>query len=159
MLHNKFFWIVMAVMVIGGVGFFIAKKSQGKEQLVQDAISLLKQGDDRSRDCEAFDKLVELASESKAATLMIGEMYARGMCHPFDLDKSIDWFKKANLSNEEIGGALFNAAIWEIPPNDKVGPSREQLISLLAKSKELGFKPSKAELDRISPDYAAVFSN
>jgi len=157
MLHNKFFWIVVAVLVVGGVTLLIQKIGHNKNQLVEDAISLLKQGDDRSHDCEAFDKLVGFASNSKVATLMIGEMYARGMCHPFDLEKSLEWFKKANLSNAEIGSALFHAASWEIPANENVGPSKDQLIVLLAKSKEFGYMPSKVELDRFPTEYAAVF--
>jgi TPR repeat protein len=155
MLHSKGFWILVA-LAFGGFAFSVMRSGHNKDQQVEDAISLLKQGNDRSRDCEAFGKLVALAPESSQATLMIGEMYARGICHPFDLEKSLEWYRKGSLSNEQIGSALFRAAMWEVPPGEK-GLSQEQLTALLQKAKEFGHHPTKNDLDRLPSEYARIF--
>lgn len=159
MSFNKTYAIAAGLILVVGLGIWIfrSRNFADIDRNVTEAISILKQGDDRSRDCEVFDKLVTLSSQSKRATLMVAEMYARGMCKPFNLVLSIEIYRKSNISDDELGRALFQAAEWEIPPDGKTGPSKDQLLSLLNKVKELGYKPTQNELNRITPEYAAVF--
>ena len=98
---NRVFWLVLILFLITAVGLFIVlnrRKYDRDPRRLRRRYPVLKQGDDRSRDCEVFNRLSSLASDSKAATETIGEMYARAMCQPFDLEKSIQWFEKAGLS-------------------------------------------------------------
>jgi TPR repeat protein len=157
MSYSKIFLLAGIVVVIAVVSFLIFGRNNSTDKQVTDAISILKQGDDRTRDCEAFEKLVAFSPESKRATLMVAEMYARGMCQPFDLEKSIEWYRKANLSDGELGQAFFQAAHWEIPADGQAGPSQDQLMSLLKKAKELGYKPTQSELSRLPKEYAPIF--
>ena len=158
MLYSRIVGALAAILLIAAILIFSGKKSREADRKATDAISILKSsGEDKSRDCEAFSILQEVAAESRKAKLMIAEMYARGMCQAYDVEKAIEWYHKADLFDANLGKALFEAASWEVPTDEDSGQEKEKFISLLNKAKEFGYKPTQAEIEHLPQQYRNIF--
>ena len=144
-----------AVIFIGAI--FLVNHRNSKDKLAEEAISPLKSASDHSHDCEAFEKLQKLASDSKLANYFLGQMYARGTCHPFDLQLALDSFRKSNLSPEKFGAELFDCAMWELNPQSSL--TSAQMTLLLKKSKDLGFTPNQQDLEKLPKEFSAIFKS
>lgn len=156
MSYSKYILLGIAFLILG---FLVVLKmsNKGVDKEVDEVISILKSDNTSESDCKLFERLNQLSSQSKKATLAVAEMYVRGICVNFSLADALKWYQKANLSGKELGHALLMAALWEVKGVNGDTPTQDELLELFYKVKELGYGPTDEELKRLPPIYAAVF--